>query len=120
MFSACWAKRSKKPCSRGRIRCKSPFMAYDSPLKESAVRGGKSLAEERGWRQGKRAFLRCGCSKPAITEEGPWLGVFHGVSGRRYLGSQEGKELELQPAAKAQRRRRHTRKPLGRQWRLVD
>src|SRR5689334_10445561 len=113
MFSACWAKRSKKPCSRGRIRCKSPFMVVDSLLKEPVVRGGKSLAEEGGWRQGKRAFLRCGCRKPAITEESPWLGVFPGDSGRRDLGSQGDKELELQPAAKAQRRRRHTRKPLG-------
>src|SRR5713101_4447695 len=40
MLSACFTKRSKKPSSRGKNRCKSPGMLCDSPL--------KSLGEARG------------------------------------------------------------------------
>src|ERR1700730_18557270 len=52
MLSACLSKRSKKPSSRGKKRCKSPGMLDDSPLKSRLrqrddSRGGEAEARRR-------------------------------------------------------------------------
>src|SRR6266849_6083077 len=62
MLTACLAKRSKKPSSRGKNRCKSPGMVCDSPeeplvRRTDDIRGssGEASQREEGSEKMKRA-----------------------------------------------------------------
>src|SRR5690348_2161500 len=82
MLSACLAKRSKKPSSRGMNRCKSPDMLCDSPL--------RSLDQaEAVYRRKKGEARKAGDLIAAIF-------CFQGVSGSRYVTVADGGSRRIQ------------------------
>src|SRR6266851_3349096 len=63
IFAACFAKRSKKPSSRGKNRCKSPGIC-DSPL--------KSLSQAKGrYQRGETVGKRGDGENPQADDEKP-------------------------------------------------